>query len=131
MNQADLFAPPPESPDIEPKRYRQFVNIKAKYPNTLLVFKVGKECTCYEQDAVDIKPYLDICIDETKDGRLVAVHFDERLFGAIVRKLIKNNLRVALCEPVDESKQVLREGLKVKDGPKDKLPSTRKNRVKK
>jgi DNA mismatch repair protein MutS len=84
---------------------RQWERVKAQYPDTLLLFRMGDFYELFEDDAVIAARELEIVLTKRKDENTtpfcgVPYHAAERYIAQLVAK----GYRVAICEQVEDPK---------------------------
>ena len=93
----------------------QYLEIKARYPNALLFYRMGDFYELFFQDAVDAAAALDIAL--TKRGKHagediamcgVPVHAAENYLLTLIRK----GFRVAVCEQLEDPAEAKKRGYK-------------------
>ena len=88
---------------------QQYNRIKARYPGALLLFRVGDFYETFGDDAVKTSKILDIILTKRSNGGAAAVElagFPYHALDTYLPKLIKAGHRVAICEQLEDPKQV-------------------------
>ncbi len=88
---------------------KQFREIKASYPGTLLLFRVGDFYELFGDDAVIASKILDIVLTYRKNGAAGNVElagFPYHSLDTYLPKLIRAGQRVAICEQLEDPKSV-------------------------
>ena len=88
---------------------QQYNRVKAKYPGALLLFRVGDFYETFGEDAVKTSKILDILLTKRSNGAAAAVElagFPYHALDTYLPKLIKAGHRVAICEQLEDPKQV-------------------------
>ena len=88
---------------------RQYNRIKAEYPDTLLLCRVGDFYETFGEDAIKLSEILDIVLTQRSNGAAGAVKlagFPHHALDTYMPKLVKVGLRVAVCEQLEDPKQV-------------------------
>lgn len=84
---------------------QQYTAIKAKYPDAILLFRVGDLYETFNRDAEIVSRLLDVSLIKTQEEGIKAqasiVHF---AVDDAMRKLVKAGYCVALCEQLEEPK---------------------------
>lgn len=80
--------------------YKQFLELKAKYPDAILLFRIGDFYELYNKDAKDASEILGIQL--SKVGRKYMAGFPHHLLDEYLPKLIKAARRVAICDMLEE-----------------------------
>lgn len=86
------------------KQYRQ---IKQKYPDTLLLFRMGDFFETFEEDALTASKVLGITLTKRANGKASDVPlagFPHHSLDNYLPKLVKAGLRVAVCEQLEDPK---------------------------
>lgn len=88
---------------------QQYNSIKAKYPDALLLFRVGDFYETFGADAVRCSKILDIVLTKRangseKDKELAG--FPHHSLNTYLPKLVKAGLRVAICDQLEDPKSV-------------------------
>ncbi len=86
---------------------RQYQEMKAKYPGSLLLFRVGDFYETFEEDAVKASKVLDIVLTKRANGSAAAVQlagFPYHSLDTYLPKLIKAGFRVAVCDQLEDPK---------------------------
>ena len=86
------------------KQYRQ---IKQKYPDTLLLFRMGDFFETFEEDALTASKVLGITLTKRANGKATDVPlagFPHHALDNYLPKLVKAGLRVAVCEQMEDPK---------------------------
>ena len=82
----------------------QYNEIKKKYPDAILLFRMGDFYEGYREDALKIRTDCKIQLTQ-KDGKFVAqIPYGD--IDKVLPRLVRAGHRVALCEPITESKKV-------------------------
>lgn len=76
---------------------KQYNEIKAKYPDALILFKVGDGYIAIQQDAIRIADCLGTILTEENDGG-ISTEFPFRSLDTFLPKLVKAGNKVAICE---------------------------------
>jgi DNA mismatch repair protein MutS len=88
---------------------QQYNRVKAKYPGALLLFRVGDFYETFGEDAIKTSEILDILLTKRSNGAAAAVElagFPYHALDTYLPKLIKAGHRVAICEQLEDPKQV-------------------------
>lgn len=86
---------------------KQFREIKASYPDTLLLFRVGDFYELFGEDAVIASKILDIVQTYRKNGAAGKVElagFPHHSLDSYLPKLVRAGQRVAVCEQLEDPK---------------------------
>jgi DNA mismatch repair protein MutS len=88
---------------------QQYNRVKAKYPGALLLFRVGDFYETFGEDAIKTSEILGILLTKRSNGAATAVElagFPYHALDTYLPKLIKAGHRVAICEQLEDPKQV-------------------------
>lgn len=86
---------------------KQYYSIKAKYPDALLLFRVGDFYETFEEDAVKTAQTLGIVLTRRANGAASYVQlagFPYHALDTYLPKLVKAGFRVAICEQLEDPK---------------------------
>lgn len=86
---------------------KQYRSIKAKYPDALLLFRVGDFYETFAEDAVKTASILDIVLTKRGAGspnETALAGFPYHALNTYLPKLVKAGLRVAICEQLEDPK---------------------------
>jgi DNA mismatch repair protein MutS len=86
---------------------KQYNSIKAKYPDALLLFRVGDFYETFSDDAVKTANILDIVLTKRGAGSTSETHlagFPHHALNTYLPKLVKAGLRVAICDQLEDPK---------------------------
>src|SRR5512138_1298825 len=86
---------------------RQYSAIKAKYPDALLLFRVGDFYETFGDDAVRTSNILGIVLTRRANGAASFVElagFPHHALDTYLPKLVKSGLRVAICDQLEDPK---------------------------
>ncbi|MFZ1321143.1 MAG: DNA mismatch repair protein MutS [Ignavibacteria bacterium] len=86
---------------------RQYRKIKEKYPDTLLLFRMGDFFETFENDAVTASKVLGITLTKRSNGAASEVPlagFPHHSLDNYLPKLVKAGFRVAVCEQLEDPK---------------------------
>lgn len=87
---------------------QQYNRIKAKYPDALLLFRVGDFYETFNQDAVKTAQALGIVLTKRANGaasEMDLAGFPYHALDVYLPKLVKSGYRVAICEQLEDPKQ--------------------------
>ncbi|MHB9155333.1 MAG: DNA mismatch repair protein MutS, partial [Endomicrobiales bacterium] len=82
---------------------QQYQEIKARYPGTILFFRLGDFYEMFGDDAVKAAPLLEVVL--TRRQSLPMCGIPHHAVNAYLRKLIKAGEKVAVCEQLEEPGQ--------------------------
>ena len=87
---------------------QQYNRIKAKHPDTVLLFRVGDFYETFGADAVEAARVLDIVLTKRGNGSASEVElagFPHHSLDTYLPKLVKAGLKVAVCDQLEDPKQ--------------------------
>ncbi|MDO4228510.1 MAG: DNA mismatch repair protein MutS [Capnocytophaga sp.] len=87
---------------------KQYNQIKSKYPDALLLFRVGDFYETFGEDAVKTAQVLDIVLTNRNNGseRTELAGFPHHSINTYLPKLVKAGYRVAICDQLEDPKMV-------------------------
>lgn len=86
---------------------RQYNSIKAKYPDALLLFRVGDFYETFGDDAIRCAQILDIVLTKRANGAASHIElagFPHHALDTYLPKLVRAGLRVAICDQLEDPK---------------------------
>ncbi len=86
----------------------QYNTIKAKYPDALLLFRVGDFYETFGQDAVKTSQILGIVLTKRAngEGHIELAGFPHHSVDSYLPKLVRAGMRVAICDQLEDPKMV-------------------------
>ena len=86
----------------------QYNTIKARYPDALLLFRVGDFYETFGQDAVRTSQILGIVLTKRAngEGHIELAGFPHHSVDSYLPKLVRAGLRVAICDQLEDPKMV-------------------------
>lgn len=86
---------------------KQYNTIKDKYPDAMLLFRVGDFYETFGEDAVAASRILNIILTNRNNGgeRSELAGFPHHSLNTYLPKLVKAGLRVAICDQLEDPKQ--------------------------
>lgn len=87
---------------------KQYNSIKAKYPDAMLLFRVGDFYETFAEDAVKASKILDIVLTKRGAGsptETALAGFPHHSLNTYLPKLVRAGLRVAICDQLEDPKQ--------------------------
>ncbi|MDR2709335.1 MAG: DNA mismatch repair protein MutS [Elusimicrobiota bacterium] len=91
---------------------KQYWQIKNKYPEMVLMFRLGDFYEMFAEDAVKIHSILDLTLTHRNDLPMCGIPY--RNLDVYLKKLINKGLRVAICDQLEEAqnaKGIVRRGV--------------------
>ena len=93
--------------------YKHYVEMKEKYPNALLLYRVGDFFECFFQDAVTIARELEL-VQTSKEGgkelgRVAMTGVPHHALERYSTMLVEKGFAVAICDQVEDSKEAAAE----------------------
>ncbi len=88
---------------------QQYNSIKARYPDAILLFRVGDFYETFSEDAVKASTVLGIVLTKRSNGSASAVElagFPHHSLDTYLHKLVKAGYRVAICDQLEDPKMV-------------------------
>jgi DNA mismatch repair protein MutS len=86
---------------------KQYNSIKAKYPDALLLFRVGDFYETFNEDAVKASKALGIVLTKRSNGsasEMDLAGFPHHSLETYLPKLVRSGLRVAICDQLEDPK---------------------------
>ncbi|MFK5973803.1 MAG: DNA mismatch repair protein MutS [Flavobacteriaceae bacterium] len=85
---------------------KQYNTIKIKYPDALLLFRVGDFYETFGEDAIKASKILGIILTHRNNGgdRTELAGFPHHSLNTYLPKLVKSGLRVAICDQLEDPK---------------------------
>lgn len=86
---------------------KQYNQIKAKYPDALLLFRVGDFYETFGDDAVKAANVLNIVLTKRKNGKaseIALAGFPHHSLDSYLPKLVRAGFRVAICDQLEDPK---------------------------
>ncbi len=95
---------------------KQYNGIKAKYPDAMLLFRVGDFYETFGQDAVKAANILGITLTARNNGgsKLELAGFPHHSLNTYLPKLVRSGLRVAICDQLEapsKEKKIVKRGV--------------------
>jgi DNA mismatch repair protein MutS len=87
---------------------QQHRSIKQKYPDAILLFRVGDFYETFGEDAVKASAVLGITLTKRNNGAAASLElagFPHHALDAYLHKLVKAGYRVAICDQLEDPKQ--------------------------
>ena len=92
---------------VETPLMKQYNEIKAKYPDAILLFRVGDFYETFGDDAIKTSSILGIVLTKRSNGSASYVDlagFPYHALDSYLPKLVKAGYRVAICEQLEDPK---------------------------
>lgn len=96
---------------------KQYNAIKAKYPDALLLFRVGDFYETFGEDAVKMSKILGIVLTKRANGYAASIElagFPHHALDTYLPKLVKAGQRVAICDQLEDpklTKKIVKRGI--------------------
>jgi DNA mismatch repair protein MutS len=90
---------------------RQFLEIKSRYPDSILMFRMGDFYEMFFEDAVTAAPILDIALttrDKNIEGGVPMAGVPYHALGGYLRTLVERGMKVAICEQMETPEEAKR-----------------------
>lgn len=87
---------------------KQYNSIKARYPDALLLFRVGDFYETFGEDAVKASGILGIVLTKRANGKATYIElagFPHHSLEVYLPKLVRSGLRVAICDQLEDPAQ--------------------------
>ncbi len=87
---------------------RQYREMKAKYPDAILFFRMGDFYEMFGDDAVKAAPLLEVVLttrDKNSEDKTPMCGIPYHAVDSYIAKLVDRNLKVAICEQLEDPKQ--------------------------
>lgn len=84
---------------------KQYNTIKAKYPDALLLFRVGDFYETFGEDAIKASQILGIVLTKRANGQATFIElagFPHHSLDVYLPKLVRSGLRVAICDQLED-----------------------------
>ncbi len=89
---------------------KQYNAIKAKYPDALLLFRVGDFYETFKEDAIKASKVLGIVLTKRANGKAAHIElagFPHHSLETYLPKLVRAGHRVAICDQLEDPKQAV------------------------
>lgn len=96
---------------------KQYLEIKAKHPDAILLFRVGDFYETFSQDAIDAAEILGITLTRRANGAAQFVElagFPHHALDTYLPKLVRAGKRVAICDQLEDpklTKKIVKRGI--------------------
>ena len=101
--------PPMAKANAETPLMQQHKAIKARYPDAILLFRVGDFYETFGQDAITTSQVLGITLTKRNNGNAASSElagFPHHALDTYLHKLVKAGYRVAICDQLEDPKSV-------------------------
>lgn len=98
---------PMQVKEVETPLMKQYYGIKAKYPDALLLFRVGDFYETFGEDAIRAAAVLGIVLTRRANGKGTFIElagFPYHSLDSYLPKLVRSGLRVAICDQLEDPK---------------------------
>ena len=92
---------------VLPPMMKQFLDLKAKHPDALLLFRCGDFYETYSTDAISASEILGITLTKRANGKEKTIEtagFPHHALDTYLPKLIRAGRRVAICDQLEDPK---------------------------
>ncbi len=92
---------------VETPMMKQFVEMKSKHPDAVLLFRVGDFYETYMQDAITASEILGITLTRRSNGAAASIEmagFPHHALDTYLPKLVRAGRRVAICDQLEDPK---------------------------
>ncbi|MCM1153546.1 MAG: DNA mismatch repair protein MutS [Muribaculum sp.] len=92
---------------VETPLMKQYLEMKKKHPDAILLFRVGDFYETFSQDAIDASEILGITLTRRANGKAASVElagFPHHALDSYLPKLVRAGRRVAICEQLEDPK---------------------------
>ncbi len=102
---------------VETPLMKQYYSIKAKYPDALLLFRVGDFYETFGEDAVRSSSVLGIVLTRRANGSAAYIElagFPHHSLDTYLPRLVRAGMRVAICDQLEDpklTKKIVRRGV--------------------
>ena len=86
---------------------KQYIEIKKKYPDCILLYRMGDFYEMFFEDALTAAPVLEITLtsrNKSKEDAVPLCGFPYHAASAYITKLVEKGFKVAVCEQVEDPK---------------------------
>src|SRR3954469_3453874 len=93
--------------EVETPLMKQYYSIKAKYPDAMLLFRVGDFYETFGEDAVRTASVLGIVLTRRANGSATYIElagFPHHSLDTYLPKLVRAGMRVAICDQLEDPK---------------------------
>ena len=86
---------------------KQYYSVKTQYPDALLLFRLGDYYETFDEDAILASAILGITLTQRGDSKIKLAGFHHSSLDLYLPKLVKEGLRVAICEQLEDPKEAM------------------------
>src|SRR5690554_4534116 len=97
--------------EVQTPLMKQYYGIKNKYPDAILLFRVGDFYETFSDDAVKVSGILGITLTKRANGAAQSVElagFPHHALDTYLPKLVRAGERVAVCDQLEDPKATKR-----------------------
>src|SRR5699024_4984379 len=86
---------------------KQYNRIKSKYPDAVLLFRIGDFYEAFGEDAIKVAEVLNIVLTNRNNGsqKVEMAGFPHHALNTYLPKLVKAGERVAICDQLEDPKK--------------------------
>jgi len=102
-----ILAKSSENNIVETPLMKQYLSIKAQYPDAILLFRVGDFYETFGEDAIKTSGILGIVLTRRANGSATFIElagFPHHALDTYLPKLVKSGHRVAICDQLEDPK---------------------------
>lgn len=117
MQEQDISPIQDQTSAVETPLMKQYNAIKSKYPDALLLFRVGDFYETFGEDAVKASAILGIVLTKRKNGAAAFIElagFPHHSLDTYLPKLVRAGNRVAICDQLEDpklTKKIVKRGI--------------------
>src|SRR6266496_303329 len=93
--------------ETETPLMRQYSSIKSKYPDAILLFRIGDFYETFGEDAIQTAATLGITLTKRRNGAAAEIElagFPHHSLDTYLPKLVRGGHRVAICDQLEDPK---------------------------
>ncbi|MBP8658031.1 MAG: DNA mismatch repair protein MutS, partial [Fervidobacterium sp.] len=79
---------------------KQYLDIKAKYKDAILLFRLGDFYEAFFDDAVTVSKVLNIVLTKRQDSPMAGIPY--HALDNYLKKLVENGYKVAICDQMED-----------------------------
>ena len=88
----------------ETQMMKQYYEIKAKYPGTVLFFRLGDFYEMFDEDAVEVSGILNITLTHRGESPMCGIPYHAS--SAYIKRLLNVGKKIAICEQIKLSEKM-------------------------